>query len=106
LSAIRWLWVVLAATSLYVPYTLVTAWAQTPPVPSRINTIILLVLVVGVLLSGNAVCANRRAERERQRAIADAPTAIMRSVSLHRGVEADVLDMVERLNHKLTGSTD
>lgn len=75
MAALGWLKIAAVTAGAYVTYDL--APLPFPDLPADLHRIILSTLIVAFLLSGNAVMANRRAARERQRYLADAPTTAM-----------------------------
>jgi len=79
MNATRWLKLAAFAALVYVLYDFIPS--PLPDLPGDVHRIVLSVLIVAVVLSGMSSMADRRAERERERQLAERPTEPLRWIA-------------------------
>ena len=111
MSATRWLKVAAIAALVYVLYDFVPS--PLPDMPNDVHRIVVSALIVALLLSGNSSMADRRAERDRERRLADAPTqplavqpvgrvsVVFRPRPEPSGIDPEAVALARRLSRRL-----
>jgi len=79
MNATRWLKLAAMAALVYVLYDFIPT--PLPDLPGDVHRIVLSGLIVALMLSGSSALADRRAELDRERRLADAPTQPLRWIA-------------------------
>ncbi len=101
MSATRWLKLAAIAALVYVLYDFIPS--PLPDMSGDVHQIVVAALIVALLLSGFSSIADRRAERDRERRLADAPTVILQPLRIPVQPVVGRVEIVDRRDSKLDG---
>ena len=118
MSALRWLWVAIAAAVMYAFHLIYAEIAHSPNLPSRLNVLVFAVLIAGVVIAAGAALAESyvkplmyrlaRLERLMERT-GDEPTQPLRVVAsvpvatvVDTRASAQVIALGRRLHQRIT----
>lgn len=117
MNAGRWLKLAAFAALVYVLYDFIPS--PLPDLPGDVHRIVLSALIVAVVLSGIASMTDRRAERDRERRLADGPTVVLQPIPVRpvvgrveiverprpepAGIDPEVVAVARRLARRLAG---